>query len=302
MQPAQHASIVLSRHVRRFDWQQNIYAPDLHILQALTHRGETASGAGSSRALAHTRCLAEVAEFHALYAAGGAETLGFRSHQDGVAAHPDAATARTAARLEAFERHCVALWWHGQLPARPLDPDWLEATGVAGCIAEDRRGAAQRRPSALWRVEVDGDIHLMICRSSTLRGQLPVLGFGCHGCAAWAALKALREVMLMELNVMTVQIARRNGELAQVLPIRDMIDSCARHTPRLLTKRDPVVPPRDVDSPAVPGWFSSGLEIRDISALEGSMPVWLCLSAHSLPTSAGSVYTRMTHQQQGAIQ
>ena len=231
---------------QRHDWRESIFAPGIVILQALLPDGTTASGAGWRRETALGRCVGETAEWHALSKAAGTDRWGYAAGRDGIAAHLDPETARQTALVEAFERFAVIGWWLGRLPARSVARDWLAEKGISQRLAEARHGAAQKRRTGLWQIKTQtrtqaGPV-VMVCRSISLRGQQPILGYGCDPEPRRAAEKALREMLLMELNLVELLAAGATGAADRLDPVRLRIESFARRCPALLPAMPQVTP------------------------------------------------------------
>ncbi|RQP04760.1 YcaO-like family protein [Paracoccus sp. MA] len=259
---------------QRHDWRESFFAPGLVILQALTADGRTASGAGQSRDEAFDRCIGETAEILALAAfrAGGG---GFEPWRDGLAAHPDAGQARLAAMDEACERRAVADWWLGRRPALPVAADWIRLAGLAGRLDRARGGAALRRRTDWWQIQTPRGPCAMICRSMSLEGQDPVLGYGVHRDPALAADKALRELLLMELNLMELLAARSLGGADALQPVRNRIRGYARRA-ALLFPEAAAIHPAPPGDPDAAGCFDTPPACREISVPEGPLSVWVC--------------------------
>lgn len=261
----------LTESWQRHDWRESFFAPGLVILQALTHDGRTASGAGLTRDEAFDRCLGETAEILALnrhLRLGGC----FDPWRDGLAAHPDPVLACATARNEARERAAVADWWLGRSPAAPVSDAWIAQAGLAARVEAMRQGAALRRRSDWWQIRTEGQACVMICRSVSLEGQDPVLGFGCDEDPVAAAEKALRELLLMEMNLMELLAARATGDAQGPGEVRARIRGYALHAPRLF--------PAGADSlPAAPCAlvpdFRPQPECREISEPRAAVRVWL---------------------------
>ncbi|MFT4015202.1 MAG: YcaO-like family protein [Paracoccus sp. (in: a-proteobacteria)] len=258
---------------RCFDWRENFLAPGLSILQALTGQGQTASGAGLSRAEAYDRCIGETAELLAL-ARMQAQGDNFEATRDGIAAHADPAEARASAICEAHERRAVAAWWLGHAPARPIAPHWLLHSGTAELLARARRGAALKRPTDFWLIEMGHGPHVVIARSMSLERQDPVLGYGVHRDPARAAEKALRELLLMELNLMELLAARAHGSDGAYQSVQDRIRDFARRGPQLFPDQPPVVPGPPVEGRDL-DWFDRPPHLCDLLP-GGEIEVWLC--------------------------
>ncbi|WP_299841156.1 YcaO-like family protein [uncultured Paracoccus sp.] len=268
----------LAKTWQRFDWRESFFAPNAVILQALT-TGGTASGVGRGREAAYQRCLGETAEIQALSALPAALRAGFDPLRDGLAAHVEPETARRSARLEAFERRAVARWWLEEVPARPLDDSWLASTGLPGMVTIARLGAALKRRTGWWQIETRPDQPaVMVCRSISPEGQDPVIGYGCATDPVEAAQKALRELFLMEMNLMELLAARRL-DLGHPHPAQERIATYARRSPALLPSLPPVTPAA-TDTAATGStsecWLGTALTERDITPPDGPIAVWLC--------------------------
>lgn len=175
----------LQNQWQRHDWQRSPFAPNLRIVQALV-QGKTASGAGFSRYDALTRCHGETAEILAMRDGESSE---------GLAAGPDMEFAAERALSERLERWALWKWWHGSLSAQPVLADQH--------IEHLRLKAAIPRETALWHLPEFPHIHVVIAQSRALDGTQPILGFGANVCPAQAAQKALIELGMMELNLLT---------------------------------------------------------------------------------------------------
>lgn len=258
---------------RCFDWRENFLAPGLKILQALTAEGATASGAGLTRDQAYARCIGETAEIAAL-ARLRAQGEPFETTRDGIAAHRHSGPARDAALREAFERYSIAQWWFGRLPARPVAQDWLDQTGMARQLAQLRQGAALKRRTDWWLLQHPTGPCTMICRSTSLEGQDPVLGFGVHPDPARAAGKALRELLLMELNLMELLAARSHGDDAALHAVRDRIRGYAQRMGHLFAQ-GPAVIPLDRSAGPESRWFERPPRLFPVGG-GASVAVWVC--------------------------
>lgn len=261
----------LTESWQRHDWRESFFAPGLVILQALTHDGQTASGAGLTRDEAFDRCLGETAEIVALtdHRRHGGR---FDPWRDGLAAHPDPEQACAAARTESCERAAVAEWWLGRQPAAPVSETWIAQAGLASRLEAMRRGAALRRRTDWWQIHSACEPCVMVCRSVSTEGQDPILGFGCDDDPVIAAEKALRELLLMELNLMELLAARATGAQAGLAEVCDRIRGYALHAPRLF-------PAAAANLPAAPCGLVSGFyprpACREISAPRAELSVWL---------------------------
>lgn len=273
---------------RRFDWRENFLAPGLVILQALTPQGQTASGAGLTRAEAWDRCLGETAEILALSryrAANGS----FETHRDGIASHADSAIARASALHEAYERHAVAGWWLGALRASPVDRHWLQDSGLLRLHDDIRDGAALKRRTDWWQIDAPGGPAVMICRSMSLEGQEPILGYGVHPEPRLAAEKALREMLLMEINLMELLAARSHGLEPALAPVGRRIRDYALRGTSLFVPAPAVIPAPW--SPPETDWFAQPPRLARLALAPVS--VWLCqpdLPAPAFTDQTGSPY------------
>lgn len=292
--PAQSANDLIADW-QRYDWRETLFAPGLCVLQALTRDGRTASGAGESRDLALARCLGETAEIAALRAG---RAPGFCAARDGIAAHPDPATAAVSALYEACERRAIWQWWRGEAPTAPVHPAWIKAEGLTGHLADLRAGAAVIRQTGWWQVQQDDGPCVMICLSSSAQGQEPILGYGCHADPVQAAAAAMREMLLMEVNLMEAMAARFLGEGAgdPAIAATDL----ARRLSTLLPSAEGVWPksaPIPVWNPAQPEapahWLAEPCRWLAITPPDGPVLVWLCQPAGPMPSAdpvAGSPF------------
>ncbi|UFS66668.1 YcaO-like family protein [Paracoccus denitrificans] len=264
----------LTENWQRHDWRESFFAPGFVILQALTRDGRTASGAGRNRDEAFDRCIGETAEIVALAAfrAGGGA---FEPWRDGLAAHPHPGPARDAAMDEACERRAVADWWLGRRPAVPVAAEWVRQAGLAAQLDRARDGAALRRRTDWWQIGAAGDPRIMICRSMSPEGQDPVLGYGAHRDPVRAAGKALRELLLMELNLMELLAARSFGREGALQAVRNRIRGYARRAALLFPEAVAIhpAPPGDADAG---GCFDTPPACHEISPPEGPLSVWIC--------------------------
>ncbi len=282
MKPEKQTPVDLAAIWQRYDWRDSIFAPGIAIIQALLPDGSTASGAGRVRETALGRCLGETAEWRALYLSGEDFNLTFSSWRDGIAAHPDSGMAREAALLEAYERFAVIGWWQGRLSASPVAASWLADCGISARLAVARTGAAQKRLSGMWLIPSQAAPFVMVCRSTSFGGQQPVLGYGCDTSACRAAEKALREMLLMEMNLMELLAAGSCGVPARLETVRHRIEGFARRCPSLLPATPPIVPDPEavsLSSTVAEEWFGARVELRDITPRGDPVVVWLCRPA-----------------------
>lgn len=279
--PPKPPPVDLASHWQRHDWRESFLAPGLAILQALTRSGRTASGADASRDLALRRCLSETAEIAALDQPG--QRAAFDPRRDGIAAHPDPAVARHSADCEAFERRMATLWWRGEIKARALSPAWQARSGLQAALAQARAGAAVRRRTGWWQIGAGrAGPCVVVCVTSSQEGQDPIPGYGCDADPAVAAAKALREALLMELNLMEVMALRAMADpqaRAAAAPLAARLADLARHLPLILPDLAPQTGSAPVASQLLSGpadWFGLRLQRRDIAPPGAPLPVWLC--------------------------
>ncbi|MTH34602.1 hypothetical protein GL279_08315 [Paracoccus limosus] len=273
---------------RSFDWRENFLAPGLVILQALTPDGQTASGAGLNRDEAWHRCLGETAEILALRAHRDAGRA-FDPTRDGIAAHVDTRAACDAALFEAHERRAIAGWWLGWLQADPVAPDWLHEAGILGSLDLARRGAALKRRTDWWLVRLADGPCTMICRSASIEGQEPVLGYGAHPDPAEAARKAMRELLLMELNLIELLAARSHGLGPALEPVGRRIRDYALRGSSLFAE-GPAVTPRPAARLGA-DWLAPAPRMQELAT--APISVWLCqpdLPAPRFTAETGSPY------------
>ena len=118
----------------------------------------------------------------------------------------------------------------------------------------------------------------MICRSKSAEGQDILLGFGADPCPAAAARKALRELFLMEMNLMELLAARSVGQEDALRPLRARIASYTRTCPLLLAERRTVQPAAGTPLPfeRAGDWFGADPRAGDITPPDGPICVWMC--------------------------
>lgn len=253
-------------------WPESIYAPALAILQSRTHNGQTASGAGDSREVAFEKCLSETAEILALTD----QKTDYISVTDGLAAHPDAETARRHAQLEALQRKFILDWWAGECPAAHISDDWLNAAQVTAFVNRARAGATAHRNTQLWHLTGTLPVHCIIACSANRMGQDVILGFGTATDAEKAAHLAVTELMLMELNLYSVMAARGGNHNTDTARIEAIIYEYAKRRRELMP-----------DSPANEARLAHDTahdlstampahRLIDLTPHPKSRPVWLC--------------------------
>ena len=259
------------------DWRRSIFAPGVFILQALTRSGRTASGLGFDRRDALERCVSETAEILSIAElrnandTKGSSKIAFNP-MFGLSAHPNANSARRLAIYEAHERDAVSKWWYGAVAAQRLPADWKIANGVHRVLLRTRTLASVKRETEFWRLDQPDPVHTVICMSRYATGQDPILGFGASVILAEAAKKALRENVLMELNLMEVLAVRGGHSSMDMSRVETKIAEYAVRCPSLLP--DIETPPailRDFD-PINLDSANPSLSLRDLHDIS---PGWL---------------------------
>lgn len=286
---------------KRNDWRESIFAPQFSIIQALTIDGSTASGAGDNRQDALARCLSETAEILAVGALQrDNENAGTTNRplngQDGTASHLNHEQARLNAFYEAHERVAISKWWLGGINAMRVPDEWLGRHGYANWIMEQRASAAIKRVTGLWLLEQQSNIHIVICRSQYANEQDPVLGFGASACAFEAIEKALRENMLMEINLIEV-LASRSGYSSQDMSrVEAKVAGYATRCPLILTAVPATLPEQRNTAVTIERFAADTAakpEFCDITPANCDRPVWRChLPGHRdfLPGGRGSPF------------
>ena len=121
-------------------------------------------------------------------------------------------------------------------------------------------------------------------------GQDIILGYGCDFVLERAANKALREVLLMDMNLMELFAARTTGGDDGLLPLRNRIASYTRRCPALLphTGVQPSAPRANaLGLDGFQGWFAGPVACHDITPVDGPLAVWLCQPQTAAPEFAG---------------
>ncbi len=259
-------SVYISEWAERH-WIESIFAPQAQILQAITRSGRIASGFGDRREDALNRCLGETVE---ALASIHKNTEVF----DGIAAWQEAEKARTGAFFEAVERVEITRWWAGDRAAQKVSPDWLSLHGFADWIARMRQCSYSRRETAVWRLVTDFEVEVMICKTNSPTGQDPVLGFGTAHCALEAVGHAMREAMLMEVNLIEILAVRGGFSRTDTAPVEERIADYARRCPDLLPSQQARMP----DDPASRRLTT---ELEHIARFDGEVmkddwQVWTC--------------------------
>lgn len=259
-------SVYISEWAERH-WIESIFAPQAQILQAITRSGRIASGFGDRREEALNRCLGETVE--AL-----ASIHNKKEMFDGIAAWLGAERAKRGAFFEAVERVEITRWWTGDRTAQKVSPDWLSLHGFADWIARMRRCSYSKRETAVWRLVTDFEVEVMICKTSSPTGQDPILGFGTAYCALEAVAHALREAMLMEVNLIEILAVRGGFSSTDTSPVEERIADYARRCPDLLASQHAKMP----DDPAARGATSKLENIArfDGEVMEDGWQVWTC--------------------------
>lgn len=258
----------------RHDWREVLTAPKLCVLQALVNDGATASGAGDTRQEALECCLGETAELEAHAALREAGQPPIPTGQTGVAAHSDAAMAQRLAILEAHERAAVWAWWLGQSDARPVASAWLSRSGIDNWLDGLRNGAVLRRQTGVWLLDYSGVVTVAVGRAQGATGQDPILGFGADTDPERAVRKALRETLLMELNLGEVLAARSGHSDQDTRAIEDKIAAYTHRCPALLRSEGEIVPIAPQSDLAI--ILAGGVTLRDITPAGQVRSVWCC--------------------------
>lgn len=273
----------------RSDRRKSLFAPGVEIFQALTASGATASGLGDCRQGAVRRCLGETAEILAREAAGmtgpGYSNLGY-------GARTDAAQARAAALCEASERLQIWQWWQGQRHAAQVPEPWLAANGAAGWLAQQRAGAEIGRKTACWVLQPGDAVQVAICRSTSIRDQDPILGFGAAFNPADAVAKALRETLLMEMNLIEVMAARAGLGKSDSGWIEARIAQYATRTAAILPEREADMSSQATLHPPPQETLIETLaaDLRPLPLACGARLVWACSLPETgqLPTGSAA--------------
>lgn len=129
--------------------------------------------------------------------------LRYAEHTDpligsGVAAGRTWDEAVASGLWELIERDAISAWWHGNHPARPLQPE--DAAQVADYLGVLRRTSAARQTHVL-NITLRDDLPVVTACSFDARGRGFVAGFAAHPNLLEAACKALRELVQMEASL-----------------------------------------------------------------------------------------------------
>ncbi len=259
-------SVYISEWAERH-WIESLFAPQAHILQAITQSGRIASGMGERREDALNRCLGETVE---ALASIHKKTDMF----DGIAAWQGAEMARTGAFFEAVERVEITRWWVGDRAAQKVSPGWLSLHGFADWITRMRRCSYARRETAVWRLVTDFEVEVMICKTNSPTGQDPVLGFGTAYCALEAVAHALREAMLMEVNLIEILAVRGGFSSTDTAPVEERIADYARRCPDLLPSLQATMP--DVLTSHRPTTEPEKIARFEVEVMKDDWQVWTC--------------------------
>ncbi len=264
----------LIAHWSRHDWREVLTAPNLCVIQALTLDGATASGAGETREDALACCLGETAEIVALATLRDAGKAAIARAYSGVAAHSTNQKALRLAIFEAHERTAVWAWWLGQLAAQKVTADWLHKQGITQWLKRARRGSMLRRHTDVWLLDYPGPVTVAVGRSQGTVAQDPILGFGADSEPVQAVRKALRETLLMEINLGEVLASRSGYSVQETRLIEEKIANYAERCPTLLGD-DSLIEPRDSQT-AVDQITEEGLMLQDITPAGQLRRVWRC--------------------------
>jgi len=188
-----------------------------------------AAGKGATPELAALSCLGEMAENLCLGAAAHARQRPAFQHlsgkpfkfepmyalvrdlgdpndpgSEGCAAGETPEDAIQVAMCERFERAAIRLWWTGEEKAVPLSSEWLRDAGLQDYGKELRRDDPEHRGAVKYYLIGTGLPHATIIAAGQDRdGAEIALGYGCAVDPAIAARKALEEVILQELPLLT---------------------------------------------------------------------------------------------------
>ena len=288
----------LTNEWSRNDWRESLFAPQCVIIQALTKGGATASGVSDNREDALRKCVSETAEKLVLLAMRNAqpnaETEPVFDSQDGIASHPVADQARANAFLEAHERATISKWWLGLLAAKKISYDWLTDYGFTNWLAKLRSGANIKRDTAVWLLDSDNDIAVVICKSQYANGQDPILGFGASYCAFKATNKAMLENLLMEINLIEVLAARSGYSDQDMSRVEAKIANYASRCPALLGDELATMPSgrRSIERlNNIVERTSPRAEFDDITRPEFGQPVWKCHLSGQPDFQVGSIWS-----------
>lgn len=261
-------SIYMAQWRQRY-WIRSIFAPGAQILQATTRSNFTASGIGNTRQEALNRCLGETVE--GVASLRGSPSEGPRDH-DGIAAGRSSDDTRMRAYFEALERIEVSHWWAGNRQALQVPSEWLEQHGFMSWVGRMRSFASARRRTDVWCLTSDTERHVTICKTSSPTGQDPILGFGASHSVFDAVLHAIREAILMEVNLIAIFATRGGYAQGDVSPIEEKIAQYRHCAPELLASQKAVLPnkaPSTLAEPPASAHFSKS-ELRD------GWCVWTC--------------------------
>ncbi|MCH2069333.1 YcaO-like family protein [Shimia sp.] len=270
---AKEANQLISAWTRQ-DWREVLTSPNLCVLQALVNGAATASGAGDTREDALECCLGETAEIQAHIALRETGQPPILTGQSGVAAHPDPIVAQRLAIFEAHERAAVWAWWLGQMGARPVSSDWLSRMGIWEWLKKLRLGAVQRRQTGVWLLDCPGVVFVAVSRAQGGTGQDPILGFGADTDPERAVRKALRETLLMELNLGEVLASRSGHSDQDTRAIEDKIAAYTHRCPALLGA-EAEIEPASAQAITIEA-LSKGVTLRDITPAGQLRRVWCC--------------------------
>jgi ribosomal protein S12 methylthiotransferase accessory factor len=102
-----------------------------------------------------------------------------------------------SALFELIERDAVALWWQGGMPLLQIPESFLD--GAQSLLAKARQRSTGRVTRFLALQSV-GDVPAVCAISSAADGKAVALGFGAAGSFPVAAIKALMELLQMEVG------------------------------------------------------------------------------------------------------
>lgn len=127
------------------------------------------------------------------FGAGGA----FAASSLGCAAGQTRDAALRSAVFEVIERDAIALWWHGGVP--PLEVPEARLLSARACLVQARQGLTGRQTCFL-ALQSAADVPVVCALSCNASGQSMAFGFGAAEEYETAAIKAVLELLQMELG------------------------------------------------------------------------------------------------------
>ncbi|MBM1691604.1 YcaO-like family protein [Sulfitobacter geojensis] len=274
----------------RSDRRKSLFAPGVDIFQALTTSGATASGLGDTRNASTSRCISETAE---ILAKEAAQLTGAAFTNFGFAAHSDTASAKHAAHLEAHERVQIWQWWQGQRHAKRIPAEWLQTHGFDTWLSTHRATASIKRQTGLWLLTPASGVLTVICKSKSQMDEDIILGFGAATCVFEAVSKALRENLLMELNLVEVMATRGGFTKGDTSWIERKIAQYAARCPAILRQEEasmPATPKKSFETQLAALETTPTSTLQELPMPCPSRSVWKCTltETRQLPPSGPS--------------